>query len=311
MKKEHGKNNRSKVFQTIYLINKKVELTQKSEALTNVLESRIKGWGVKILVENENKDEIKVSSDEMFRQEVRGLSHEFTETMDDCQSLIKRYNQLLKVTQHLLKEIDQLNEIQNEFLVEGYSEDRSRQYYQRIGKGIMICSVLGEVVEKKSSLNDMIGHYLLGAKQEAATIISNAKKQTIQTADRISVLEKALSGREVELECVENELAHLRETSVTLNSYEDDQAMELKKLDIDKYSKQVKQEADRYSRQRKLLVDDQVKLAKREISEYAEKREQQLEKEEDRLRLLTIDLQEKFDLKVDGVLDSIAEYVNI
>lgn len=245
-----------------------------------------------------------------FQEEVIGLSEDFTEIMNECQRVIQRYNQLLDTTQHILKEIDDLVDFQQNYQVSDL-EGNWLPYHQKLTKGLELCQLMGSAVTKGSSINEMIGHFLLGAKKEAADIINNAQNQ-VPNLQKQNELEKKLETKQKLLDRYEERINQY-ETQITQlqNSDSDTEKIELRLLELEEYGMKIKRDADRYSRQRKLLADDQVIVSKREIDRYSEKRKKEQADVEMKLSRLTLTLQHKVDAQLEGALGEISEFADV
>lgn len=242
-------------------------------------------------------------------KELHSLSEDFHGTMEDCQALITRYNKLLTITRHLLREVTQLvttEELNPSDLASVES------YYQKMEKGLSVCLILGEGINQEGNLDDMIGRYLLGAKQEAASIVAKAREQVASQGDGQAELRDQLREKEEQVKRLEAELACREQPPVdTVPSILIGGNLERARLEADDYVKTTMAEADRYSRKRKVIADDHVVFAQKEADEYATKRRQELRIEEERLTELTKRLQDQFEGKVEGVLTTISEYAAV
>lgn len=245
-----------------------------------------------------------------LREEARLLSKDFNEVMDDCQKGIGRYNQLMEVTQQVLREVAQLMNYQVEFEFPPSSEKNWQDFYNKMSEGLKKCSLLGEAVDKGKSLNDMIGYYLVAAKEEAEKIVLTAQQTANERHQKqLEVLESTIQDRRETLVQHEKKLAELMATENKVKNRAKKTAdWELRVEEVEEYANQVKKEADRYSRRRKLLADDQVAFSKREIDDYAAKRENEIKEAEERLTLLTTKLQQKMDSQLSGTLGSISAF---
>lgn len=256
---------------------------------------------------NSQQQENNVSS--QIEEELHLLSADFHGTMEDCQSLIMTYNKLFTITRHLLREVTQLATIEG---LDPSDVASVESYSQKMEDGLNICLILGESINQEGSLDDMIGRYLLGAKQEAASIVAKAYEQAASQGDGQGELREQLREKEEQVKRLETELARREqptvETDVRILIGED---LERAKLEADDYVKTTMAEADRYSRKRKLIADDHVVFAQKEADEYATMRRQELRKEEERLTELTKRLQNQFEGKVEGVLTTISEYAAV
>lgn len=251
----------------------------------------------------------------IFVKEVQSVSQEFKSTMEECHELIKRYNRLLAVTQQIISEVERLGGYQSTV---GTTSTTAQweTYFQKTREMVQICQMLGEAVAKKTSPDVLIGQYLLGAKQEAAQILAAAQKQveTVSPDDQpLKELKEELSQKNnqqvtmaTQLEAAKKELDGLNHR---FESYKkENQVVSEPLTDSQQYADKVRQDADRYSRQRKLIADDQVILAKKEIDEYVEKRKNDLHLIEQKLAEKTVKLQKKFEGQVSGAMDSIVVY---
>ena len=246
---------------------------------------------------------------QLLDKDVHSLSEDFHGTMEDCQALIKRYNKLVTITRHLLREVSQLVTSEDLKPTDLASADA---YYKKVEKGLSICLILGEAVHQEGPLDDMIGLYLLGAKQEAATIVANAQKQVADQVEDQGKLGEQLREKNEYVKALEEKVAKLEQQAVDAEeSRPIGDTLERIRLEADEYVKTIIAEADRYSRKRKLIADDHVLFAQKEADEYASKRKQELRKEEERLAELAKRLQHQFEGKVDGVLTTISEYVSV
>lgn len=245
-----------------------------------------------------------------LRQEFGALSHEFDDTMSDYQGLVRRHNHLIEIAQYILREVEILDVVQQDQIILEETPRQWQVYYEKVGKTIEMCQVLGETVSKGNSLNEMIGHYLIAAKQEAAAIIANAHNQVKFGINKNQAdLESKYAVQQKQLISYKKELADLRHKTHDTPPITSEEAREAELLrEIDDYSKKVKADADRYSRQRKLMADDQVTTAKREIEAYADKREKDLKELEIRLEKVSRQLHQRFDSQLDGTLESILAY---
>lgn len=218
----------------------------------------------------------------------------------------QRYNQLLTTTQHLMKEVGRLKDYHTNHPVESLTAGSWESYYKTIGEGLERCQVFGDTIEQGKSLNDMIGFYLTGAKEKAAAIVAEAQRASLEReAEQHPTLQNKLHETQQQLDLYKIKIKKQEEE---LAVYKEKKATFSVSKDVEGYAQAIKDEADRYSRQRKLIADNQVLSAKKEMDDYADKRYQEIRLAEERLELLVSQLQEKLEYQVDGVLGSISEF---
>lgn len=243
-----------------------------------------------------------------FRQEFQQLSKEYGEVMAKYEGICLQYRQLLALSQQMVREINQLATYQETQPVAKMTEMDWKKYYQKISQTIEVCYLLGEGIGQGMSANALIGHYLVGAKHEAAAIIEKAKSQAaLSEKGQVKGVEEELRERDQRILELEQLILTYQE-KVTLTEGPHEIGNVDNAISDEEYAKKVRREADRYSRKRKLIADNQVQHAKKEIDEYIAKRQEILRESEERLVMLTEKMQEQFGTQLDETMESIAYY---
>lgn len=77
----------------------------------------------------------------------------------------------MEVTRLLLKQVDLLSQAFKSLTIPYQSEEVKQSSHKKISEALEICDILRSAADLGKSPNEMIGYYLLGAKQQADTLI--------------------------------------------------------------------------------------------------------------------------------------------
>ena len=97
------------------------------------------------------------------------------------------YNSVLEVTRLLLKQVDQLGQSFKAMKLPYQSDETKQMIEKKISEALEICDILRSAADLGKSPNEMIGYYLLGAKQQADELLI---EKTIGPEENLENLEK-------------------------------------------------------------------------------------------------------------------------
>ncbi|WP_314062802.1 hypothetical protein [uncultured Vagococcus sp.] len=99
------------------------------------------------------------------------------------------YQSLMEVTRLLLKQVDQLSQAFKGMSI-SYQSDATKQSLQKkISEALEICDILRSAADLGKSPDEMIGYYLLGAKQQADKLVKANEYLETDSTEELSFIE--------------------------------------------------------------------------------------------------------------------------
>lgn len=117
---------------------------------------------------NRQRSEKMSNQDENQNKARAYLLPEKTKSMEA--ELRENYYSLLEVTRLLLKQVDQLGQAFKAMELPYKSDETKQTLQKKISEALEICDILRSAADLGKSPNEMIGYYLLGAKQQAESL---------------------------------------------------------------------------------------------------------------------------------------------